>query len=190
MLVNRSTTALGSTSSKQSQRTSVRVRAVEAPAKLSANDRVKLGDSDLEVTGVWSCCLWLAAAAGIINPQRRTSLLQQLHSVGYKLSTRNAHCAAAATKLWWQCCSALVHLTLHTAVPVSAVCCLGTMTWGKQNTEAEAHEQLSYAWDYGINFMDTAGWSHIPLLHCPVSVGMAGLLPGGVGLKRVSSVSS
>lgn len=60
MLVNRSTTALGSTC-KQSQRTSVRVRAVEAPAKLSANDRVKLGDSDLEVTGVWSCCLWLAA---------------------------------------------------------------------------------------------------------------------------------
>lgn len=107
-----------------------------------------------------------------------------------QLSTRNAHCAAAATKLWWQCCSALVHLTLHTAVPVSAVCCLGTMTWGKQNTEAEAHEQLSYAWDYGINFMDTAGWSHIPLLHCPVSVGMAGLLPGGVGLKRISSVSS
>lgn len=39
----------------------------------------------------------------------------------------------------------------------SAVCCLGTMTWGKQNTEAEAHEQLSYAFDYGLNFMDTAG---------------------------------
>lgn len=31
------------------------------------------------------------------------------------------------------------------------------MTWGKQNTEAEAHEQLSYAFDYGLNFMDTAG---------------------------------
>jgi aryl-alcohol dehydrogenase-like predicted oxidoreductase len=30
-------------------------------------------------------------------------------------------------------------------------------TWGKQNTEAEAHEQLSYAFDYGLNFMDTAG---------------------------------
>jgi len=30
------------------------------------------------------------------------------------------------------------------------------MTWGSQNTEDEAHEQLSYAFDYGINFMDTA----------------------------------
>jgi hypothetical protein len=34
------------------------------------------------------------------------------------------------------------------------------MTWGKQNTEAEAHEQLSYAFDYGLNFMDTAGQAH------------------------------
>ena len=38
-----------------------------------------------------------------------------------------------------------------------AECCLGTMTWGCQNTEAEAHEQLSYAWDMGVNFLDTAG---------------------------------
>ena len=30
------------------------------------------------------------------------------------------------------------------------------MTWGKQNTEAEAHEQLGYALDQGINFLDTA----------------------------------
>jgi aryl-alcohol dehydrogenase-like predicted oxidoreductase len=30
------------------------------------------------------------------------------------------------------------------------------MTWGVQNTEAEAHEQLSYALDQGINFLDTA----------------------------------
>lgn len=32
---------------------------------------------------------------------------------------------------------------------VDAECCLGTMTWGEQNTEAEAHEQLSYALDHG-----------------------------------------
>ncbi|KAG2449359.1 hypothetical protein HYH02_005513 [Chlamydomonas schloesseri] len=43
-----------------------------------------------------------------------------------------------------------------------SACCLGTMTWGKQNTEAEAHEQLSYAWDMGINFMDTAEMYPIP----------------------------
>ena len=32
--------------------------------------------------------------------------------------------------------------------------CLGTMTWGQQNTEAEAHEQISYALDRGINMLD------------------------------------
>lgn len=30
------------------------------------------------------------------------------------------------------------------------------MTWGSQNTEKEAHEQLSYALDRGVNFFDTA----------------------------------
>lgn len=35
-------------------------------------------------------------------------------------------------------------------------CCLGTMTWGEQNTEAEAHEQLSAAIDLGVNFIDAA----------------------------------
>ncbi|ACL97242.1 aldo/keto reductase [Caulobacter vibrioides] len=35
-------------------------------------------------------------------------------------------------------------------------CCLGTMTWGSQNTEAEAHEQMDYALSRGVNFWDTA----------------------------------
>lgn len=43
-----------------------------------------------------------------------------------------------------------------TSEKTSAECCLGTMTWGGQNSEAEAHEQLSFAWDAGINFMDAA----------------------------------
>ena len=34
--------------------------------------------------------------------------------------------------------------------------CLGTMTWGTQNTEAEAHEQMDYAFEQGVNFFDTA----------------------------------
>jgi aryl-alcohol dehydrogenase-like predicted oxidoreductase len=34
--------------------------------------------------------------------------------------------------------------------------CLGTMTFGEQNTEADAHSQLDYAIERGINFIDTA----------------------------------
>ncbi|RJF99131.1 aldo/keto reductase [Noviherbaspirillum saxi] len=34
--------------------------------------------------------------------------------------------------------------------------CLGTMTFGEQNSEAEAHSQLDYAQERGINFIDTA----------------------------------
>lgn len=34
--------------------------------------------------------------------------------------------------------------------------CLGTMTWGTQNTEAEAYEQIALALDHGVNFWDTA----------------------------------
>jgi len=40
--------------------------------------------------------------------------------------------------------------------------CLGTMTWGEQNTEAEAHEQLDYAVGMGINFIDCAEMYPIP----------------------------
>jgi aryl-alcohol dehydrogenase-like predicted oxidoreductase len=43
----------------------------------------------------------------------------------------------------------------RTDITVSRIC-LGTMTWGEQNTEAEAHEQLNYSVDAGINFIDTA----------------------------------
>jgi len=43
----------------------------------------------------------------------------------------------------------------RTDIKVTSVC-LGTMTWGEQNSEAEAHQQLDYALDRGINFIDTA----------------------------------
>ena len=33
---------------------------------------------------------------------------------------------------------------------------LGTMTWGEQNTEAEAHQQLDYALSRGVNLVDVA----------------------------------
>jgi aryl-alcohol dehydrogenase-like predicted oxidoreductase len=34
--------------------------------------------------------------------------------------------------------------------------CLGTMTWGSQNTQAEAHDQIAMAMEHGLNFWDTA----------------------------------
>lgn len=40
--------------------------------------------------------------------------------------------------------------------------CLGTMTWGNQNTEVESHEQMSYALDQGVNFWDTAELYAVP----------------------------
>ena len=49
----------------------------------------------------------------------------------------------------------------RTDLKVTSVC-LGTMTWGEQNTEAEAHEQLDYALDRGINFIDTAEMYPVP----------------------------
>ncbi len=49
----------------------------------------------------------------------------------------------------------------RTGIDVSAVC-LGTMTWGEQNTEAEAHAQLDAAVDAGINFIDTAEMYPVP----------------------------
>jgi aryl-alcohol dehydrogenase-like predicted oxidoreductase len=48
-----------------------------------------------------------------------------------------------------------------TGLNVSEVC-LGTMTWGEQNSEAEAHEQLDYAVSEGINFIDTAEMYPVP----------------------------
>ena len=43
----------------------------------------------------------------------------------------------------------------HSDLEVSRIC-LGTMTFGEQNTEAEGHAQLDYALEQGVNFIDTA----------------------------------
>ena len=43
----------------------------------------------------------------------------------------------------------------RTDIEVSAIC-LGTMTWGSQNSEDEGHAQIERALDVGVDFMDTA----------------------------------
>jgi aryl-alcohol dehydrogenase-like predicted oxidoreductase len=49
----------------------------------------------------------------------------------------------------------------RTDIDVSLIC-LGTMTWGQQNTEAEGHEQMDYAVGEGIDFFDTAEIYAVP----------------------------
>lgn len=49
----------------------------------------------------------------------------------------------------------------RTDIDVSLIC-LGTMTWGRQNTESQGHEQMDYALDQGVNFWDTAEFYAIP----------------------------
>lgn len=49
----------------------------------------------------------------------------------------------------------------RTDLAVSAIC-LGSMTWGQQNTEREGHDQLDYAVAQGVNFIDTAEIYSIP----------------------------
>lgn len=48
-----------------------------------------------------------------------------------------------------------------TGIEVSRIC-LGTMTFGEQNSEAEAHEQLDRAVAFGVNFIDTAEMYPVP----------------------------
>lgn len=56
----------------------------------------------------------------------------------------------------------MIYNTLGSSdIQVSRIC-LGTMTWGEQNTQAEAFEQMDYALDNGVNFWDTAELYAIP----------------------------
>ena len=49
----------------------------------------------------------------------------------------------------------------NTNLDVSLIC-LGTMTWGTQNSEKDAFEQMDYSVDQGINFFDTAEIYSVP----------------------------
>jgi aryl-alcohol dehydrogenase-like predicted oxidoreductase len=49
----------------------------------------------------------------------------------------------------------------NTDIKVSKIC-LGTMTWGNQNSEADGHKQMDYALEQGVNFFDTAELYSVP----------------------------
>jgi len=50
----------------------------------------------------------------------------------------------------------------NTDLKVSTIC-LGTMTWGEQNNQKDAFEQMDYALDKGVNFFDTAELYSVPM---------------------------
>lgn len=58
---------------------------------------------------------------------------------------------------------AIALVKLGTSDLLVSSCCLGTMTWGNQNTDAEAAAQLDLAWDRGVNFLDTAECYPVPV---------------------------
>ncbi|MEM8521176.1 aldo/keto reductase [Flavobacterium sp. PL12] len=49
----------------------------------------------------------------------------------------------------------------NTDIKVSKIC-LGTMTFGQQNSEADGHSQMDYAFENGVNFFDTAEMYSVP----------------------------
>lgn len=53
------------------------------------------------------------------------------------------------------------HRIPHSSLEISTLG-LGTMTFGEQNSEADAHEQLDYAVSQGINLIDVAEMYPVP----------------------------
>lgn len=49
----------------------------------------------------------------------------------------------------------------HSSLEISKIC-LGTMTFGEQNSQADAFQQLDYALERGVNFIDTAEMYPVP----------------------------
>jgi len=67
----------------------------------------------------------------------------------------------AITKSWENVRTMRRNRLGESALEVSEIC-LGTMTWGEQNSEAEAHAQIDWALGRGIDFIDTAEMYPIP----------------------------
>ena len=75
----------------------------------------------------------------------------------------------------------------RTGIDVSLIC-LGTMTWGMQNTEHQGHEQMDYALAQGVNFWDTAEMYAVP--PSPDTYGKTEEIIGTWFASRGQSISS
>lgn len=78
-------------------------------------------------------------------------------SLGRSMKKNNSICAKAAVK------NPLQYRKLGDSDLNISEITLGTMTFGQQNTEKEAHDMLSYAFENGINILDTAEAYPIPM---------------------------
>lgn len=124
----------------------------------------KLGDSDLLVSEVRTRLLYLFGL-----PMGRLPI----HSISSPLLPNFPERFAGAES------SLAVLQSLGRGVtPPLAQVCLGTMTWGKQNSEEEAMKQLDVAFDkYGVNFIDTAGLCRTVPVAARLEHGRRGLWP-------------
>ena len=71
----------------------------------------------------------------------------------------------------------------NSGIKVSVIC-LGSMTYGEQNTADEAHEQLDYALAAGVNFIDTAEIYPSPIFAETQAIRK---VSSGIGLKNASA---
>ena len=74
----------------------------------------------------------------------------------------------------------------NTDLEVSTIC-LGTMTWGEQNTQNEGFEQINYALDQGVNFLDTAEVYAVPQLAVDVELLLPVTFTGATSLSPLLS---
>src|SRR5262245_16266197 len=77
----------------------------------------------------------------------------------------------------------------RTGVKVSELC-LGTMTFGEQNSEAEGHAQMDYAVDCGINIFDAAEIYPVPPKQKPRTVPNPSSAPGSCARRSATGLSS
>ncbi|KAL3137396.1 hypothetical protein ABBQ32_006919 [Trebouxia sp. C0010 RCD-2024] len=109
--------------------------------------------------GVWpGSSVQLAGSGHVSNHARLISSCRQAKHV----RPRNAAAAKCSAAVEAPPVAAAGRVKLGSSDLEVSECCLGSMTWGKQNTEQEAHTQLGYAFDLGVNFLDTAEMYPVP----------------------------
>ncbi|XVF62848.1 hypothetical protein PTKIN_Ptkin09bG0041500 [Pterospermum kingtungense] len=89
--------------------------------------------------------------------------LQRLHNAKTKQFSLNRSCFKKPITAKLAQKNALQYRKLGDSDLLISEITLGTMTFGEQNTEKEAHEMLSYAFEHGINALDTAEGYPIPM---------------------------